>query len=75
MGVEKREVKSISGVIRRVPIRYNKSDGRAVTIAVSVKEITAGLLNQRAKDLGISKSKLADTILSKQLKKETKKNV
>jgi hypothetical protein len=72
--VEKRRIERKDGVVRHVPIEYNKRDGGAVTIAVSVKKNTAGLLNHRAQKLGISKSKLADTILSKELEKEAKKD-
>ena len=66
---EKRPVINKNGVVRHVPVEYNKTNGGAVTIAVSVKKNTAGLLDHRAKELGISKSKLADNILSKELNK------
>lgn len=66
--VEKKIVTSKNGVVRHVPIEYNKRDGGAVTIAVSVKKNTAGLLNQRARELNISKSKLVDSIINKELK-------
>ena len=66
--VKSRKITRKDGVVRRVPVEYNKVDGGATTIAVSVKKVTAGLLDQRAKQLKVSRSKLVDDILRKELK-------
>jgi hypothetical protein len=71
--VETRPVKNINGVIRHVPIEYNKRDGGAVTIAVSVRKLTAELLAIKVKELNITRSKLVDDILRKELTKGQRK--
>lgn len=65
---EKREVISSNGTVRHVPISYNKRDGGAVTISVSIRKTTNELLNRRAIEQNTTKSKVVDTILNKELK-------
>lgn len=67
---EKTKVTSKNGVVRHVPVKYNKLTGGAVTISVSIQKSTAGLLNDRAKELNVTKSKLTDNILRKELENE-----
>ena len=71
--VEKRAVKNINWVIRHVPVEYNKRDGGAITIAVSIRKLTAELLAQRVLELNITRSKLVDNILREKLVKDQRK--
>lgn len=65
---EKRKVVGKNGVVRHVPIEYNKQGGGAVTISVSIRRTTNEKLSRRAIEQNTTKSKIVDNILDKELR-------
>ena len=64
----KRQITDKNGRVKHIPVSYKSDDQKVVTVAVSIKKPVAERLNSIAREQGVSRSSIVQSILEKGLK-------